>query len=365
MEMPKNKHLRFLLITIYIIIGYFFITKILPHVLSIFFPFLLAALVAVITRPFVRLLKRLKLPNLLASLLSLVLVLAMVSGILFALLGRLVMEVTQLSVQLPAFISSLPAKLRQFEQQWYAFSNALTPEASRYINDAIVNLSTSIFSLIAPATRKVSNAVTEIASSLPNALIFSVVFLLSCVFFTKDYDFLTKSISNQFSATNLNKLRQIKGYTFLALGKYLKGVAIILCITFAELLTGFLILDIKYAFLLALLLALIDALPAIGTGAVLIPWGVFQLINRQYKMGISLIVLYLIILIVRQLIEPKIMASSLGTYPVLTLIGMYAGLKLFGFLGLVLTPIVLAVIVYMQKAGLFVIWKTDKCNNVP
>jgi len=358
--MPENKHLKFLLITAYIVIGYFVTTRILPNILSIFLPFFLAALVALITRPFVKLLRKIKIPNLPASLISLVLVIVMVFGILYAIIHRLVTEITLLSKQLPAFISSLPATFEQIEQKWYKFSEALTPEMSSYINETLLELTRSLASLITPATQKIMNAVTGIASSLPNALIFIVAFLLSSIFFTKDFDFLIKNISNQFSKSVLERIIQIRGYTFLALAKYLKGIAIILCITFAELLTGFLILDISYAFLLALALALVDALPAIGTGAILVPWGIIDLLMGKYKMGISLLVLYLIILIVRQLIEPKIMSSSLGTYPVLTLVGMYAGLNLFGLLGMIITPIILAVIVYMQQAGLFVIWKTEK-----
>jgi sporulation integral membrane protein YtvI len=358
--MPENKHLKFLLITVYIVIGYFIVTKILPKIFIIFLPFILAALVALITRPFVRLFKKLKIPNLPASLLSLALVLAMVSGIIYAIINRLIKEITLLSKQLPSFIYSLPDTLDQLTQRWNSFSAAFTPEMSKYINETLMSLSNSLVALITPATQKILNAVTGVASSLPNILIFTVAFLLSCIFFTKDYDFLTKSISYQFPKSIAFRLTQIRGYAFLAMGKYLKGIAIILCITFVELLTGFLILDIQYAFLLALVLALVDALPALGTGGILVPWGVVELIMGNYKMGISLLVLYLIILIVRQVIEPKIMSSSFGTYPVLTLIGMYAGLSLFGLLGMVVAPIVLAIIVYMQRAGLFVIWKTEK-----
>ena len=108
--------------------------------------------------------------------------------------------------------------------------------------------------------------------------------------------------------------------------------------------------------MLALAIALIDALPAIGTGIILMPWSLVELIAGNYKKEYRF-VLYLIILIVRQIIEPKIMSSSFER-TVLTLIGMYAGLRLFGGRHGVV-PIFLA-IVYMQRAGLFVIWKTDK-----
>lgn len=358
--MPENKHLRFLLITAYIIIGYFFITKILPNIIITFLPFILAFIVALITRPIVKLFKRLKLPNLPASMLSLILVLATVSGIIYAIINRLVKEITLLSRQMPSFVATLPDTFEQIVSRWKAFSAALTPEISGYINETLTNLLRSFASLVTPITQKVLNAATGVASSLPNILIFTIAFLLSCIFFTKDYDYLAGTVSRQFPKSISERFMQIKGYAFSAFIKYLRGIAIILCINFAELLTGFLILDVQYAFLLALAIALIDALPAIGTGIILMPWSLVELIAGNYKKGISLFVLYLIILIVRQIIEPKIMSSSFGTNPVLTLIGMYAGLRLFGIAGMVLVPIFLAIIVYMQRAGLFVIWKTDK-----
>ena len=173
-----------------------------------------------------------------------------------------------------------------------------------------------------------------------------------------------KNIALQLPKSVLSRLVQVKSYAFIALGKYMKGMSLILCITFTELLTGFLILDIQYAFLLALLIAALDALPAIGTGAFLIPWAILEIFSGNFKMGISLFVLYVIILVVRQFVEPKIMSNSFGTYPILTLVGMYVGLSLFGVIGMVGLPLIITILVYMQRAGLFTIWKTDPGDAV-
>ncbi|MDR0406081.1 MAG: sporulation integral membrane protein YtvI, partial [Clostridiales bacterium] len=343
--MPENKHLRFLLIALYIVLGCFFVVKILPHLIVVFLPFILATFVALITRPIVKLLRKCKFPNLPASLLALALVLAAVTGVVVAIVYRLVVEITMLSGQLPALISALPDTIEGFIDRWNAITAALSPSMSGYINDALNSLASSLLSLVTPATHKILNIATDVAASLPYILIFTVTFLFSCIFFTKDFDYLKTNLSRQFPEPLLARLAQVKGYAFSAFGKYLRGVVIILCVTFAELLTGFLILDIPYAFLLALLIALMDALPAVGTGLVLIPWSAVEFLSGDYRTGISIFVIYLIILVVRQFVEPKIMSSSFGTYPVLTLIGMYAGLKLFGVSGLVLLPITLTVVV--------------------
>lgn len=356
--MPENKHLRFLLIVAYIVIGYFFVMRILPNLVAIFLPFLLALAVALATRPLVVLLKRFRLPNILATTISLFVVLILVFGILYAVINRVVSEVTLLSRQLPSIMASMPAAIDSIIEKWNNFSAGFNPEISQNINTTIHEFTTSLASFVMPATQKVLNAVTGIASSLPHILIFTVAFLFCSVFLVKDYEFIMKSISNQFPEKVMGHMLQVKKYAFTALGKYLKGMAIIMLITFLELFVGFLILDIQYAFLLAVIISFLDALPAIGTGGVLIPWSIISLILGDVRLGISILVLYVIIFVVRQIIEPKIMSSTLGTYPIITVLAMYAGFRLFGVVGLIAFPILITVIVYMQRAGLFTIWKT-------
>lgn len=358
--MPENKHLRFLLVVAYIVIGYFFVMNILPNLIAIFLPFLCALAVALITRPMVVFLKKLKFPNVLATAFSLCIVLALVFGVLYAVVNRVVTELSLLSRQLPSIMASMPATIESIMEKWRDFSAGFNHEFSIIdINAAIEEITASLTSFIMPATQKILNAATGIASSLPHILIFTVTFLFCSVFLVKDYDFIMQSIANQFPEKVMGHMLQVKKYAFSALGKYLKGMAIIMLITFFELFVGFTILNIQYAFLLALIISFLDALPAIGTGGVLVPWSIVSLILGDIRLGVSLLVLYIIILVVRQFIEPKIMSSTLGTYPIITVLGMYAGYRLFGVLGLIGMPILVTIIVYMQRAGLFTIWKTQ------
>ena len=110
-------------------------------------------------------------------------------------------------------------------------------------------------------------------------------------------------------------------------------------ITFSLLLLGFWLLKIKYALILSALFALIDFLPVLGVGALLVPWGAFELVRGNYKLAIGLIVLYAVIAIVRQVTEPKIIGANFGIHPLLTLFSMYMGLSLFGVTGMILGPV--------------------------
>ena len=139
--------------------------------------------------------------------------------------------------------------------------------------------------------------------------------------------------------------------------KMLRGYIIILLITCAELFIGFTILRLEYAFVLAMLIAIMDILPVVGTGTALIPWGVYQLIIGNVWMGLGLLVLYAAITVIRQIIEPKIIGKQVGLTPIVTLMAMYLGLQLFGIIGMVCLPILLIIIVKLQESGMIKIWK--------
>ena len=120
-------------------------------------------------------------------------------------------------------------------------------------------------------------------------------------------------------------------------------------ITFVELFVGFLILQVDYAFVLAILIAFVDFLPVLGTGAILAPWGIIALLTKNYFLGIGIIVLFVVMTVIRQIIEPKIVGKSLGVHPILTLIAIYLGYKLFGIVGMIFLPI--AALVFFSADG--------------
>ena len=151
---------------------------------------------------------------------------------------------------------------------------------------------------------------------------------------------------------------QVKGFLFDALFKYIKAQLILMSITFTELTIAFLILRLPSAFLLAMLISVVDALPILGTGTILIPWAVIQILLGNYKFAISLLIIYGICLLVRQLLEPRIVSDQIGMYPLLTLMAMYIGLNTLGFLGMILGIIVLIVVINLHKSGLVKLWKS-------
>lgn len=122
--------------------------------------------------------------------------------------------------------------------------------------------------------------------------------------------------------------------------RYLRAYLYLFLITWGELLLGFFILRVRYAFLLSFLIAFVDLLPILGTGSVLIPWSMVQFFGGNAFLGGGLLVLYGIILLVRQFMEPHLLGKSLGLHPILTLFFGYAGWRFFGVFGMIFGPVV-------------------------
>ena len=127
---------------------------------------------------------------------------------------------------------------------------------------------------------------------------------------------------------------QTRAHFFKTMVSYVRAMAILLCLTFVELAIGFAILGLDYALVLAFFISLIDALPILGTGTVLIPWALVSLITGDFFIAIGLAVIYGVVAIVRNLIEPKIIGQQIGLHPLITLASVYVGLKIFGFFGI-------------------------------
>ena len=220
-------------------------------------------------------------------------------------------------------------------------------------------------SLTSKLTSGVSN-VYSVVKGVPSILIGVVIGLVAWILFTKDYDYIVRFIQNQLPDDKKGVLVEFKQVFSKTILTMFKAYGIIMCITFCELFLGFSIMSLfgimnnGYFAIIALAIAVFDILPVAGSGGILIPWSLFSLIYGNYKQAIGLIVLYIIITVIRQYIEPKIVGTSLGVHPIVTLMGLYFGLKLFGFMGMFIVPLTVMTLKAFNDAGRISIWKTSK-----
>lgn len=193
------------------------------------------------------------------------------------------------------------------------------------------------------ALERVGAAIPAVASNLlailPDALIVCVVTVVACFYFAADIDVVKERVASLLPPRVLHFIRRIKRKLGGGFKRYIRACGVLFLITFAELFVGFLILGIERPFLLAVIIAFIDLLPLLGTAAVLLPWGAVLLAMGESFLGIGILVLLLVMTLIRQAIEPKIVGDSLGIHPLISLASMYIGYKLVGFFGMVIAPL--------------------------
>ena len=257
-----------------------------------------------------------------------------------------------------------------------AINERLTATVTEFFDDIIKNgfenfsigsIGFEWSSLLSPVGGVLKNTVT----SIPSVAISIVVSMIACVFMTADYDRIKRFFLAQLSEHNSRRL--LDGYRLATstLKKMLKAYSLIIVITTCELTLGFYVLKLigifesSYIPLIAFVIALIDIIPVLGTGTVLIPWAVYSFITGGIPMGIGLLIIYVVILVIRQILEPRLVAGQVGLPPIVTIIAMYIGTKTLGVLGFFILPFVVILIKELNDHGVIHLFKTVPAGQAP
>ena len=311
------------------------------YLFPIFLPFLIAFAVSSIVFPLAKrsAAKRTRGSQKLWAFLYLILIILALALVISFIFNRLIAEITELLTRLDAsgegIISSagnIFDKLLELVSKVPFLRSFISIEGademlSQFIRNALLRVGESLTAFLG-----------TVIKTAPSAFITVIIAIIACFYFSMDYERIISSIMSLFPSAVSNRLAPLKK-KLKKIGKgYLRAYIIIFFITFAEIFFGLLILGRDYAFFLALLIAAIDLLPILGTGIVLIPWGIFMIISKNYFVGFGLLILYAAVTVIRQFIEPHFLGESLGLHPLLSLFCIFAGFKLFGFIGMILSP---------------------------
>lgn len=325
------------------------------YALGILLPFLLAWLLSRVVKPLTeRLCRRAPIPRGLCAAGLVILTVGGAAGLAIAGVRRGVGELTRLVSELAADTEGLAGAVESVLSKLESVSSHI-PFLRRF-EDApfYADLCASVDSLVESGVAKLTETVTArlpgaamtVAGLVPSVFIFLTVTLLACYYFTADDGRLGKGLGAALARVVPVPLRDRLppiGRRLRRLGRqYLRACLLLGLLTFCLCFIGLAILRVPYAFILALLLAVVDLLPLLGTGVILIPWGMICLLLGQVKLGIGLLVLYGAATLIRQVLEPKLIGEGLGLHPLVSLFSMYAGLKLFGVWGMILAPLVAA-----------------------
>lgn len=253
------------------------------------------------------------------------------------LIRALYMQLTELVGMLPEYADSISSTVNGISQKINSFFGKM----SKFGNGILDGIPTAALSNVAEnAAAWVTGAATGLAAGIPSFLLSLAVMIIASVYIAKDYDEISGCLLCRLPERSARKLRFLKSTVLKKLAKLLMGYLVIIIMTFVELFAGLMLLNVKYALIIAAVTALIDILPVLGSGTVLIPWAAFSALSGNTSRAVGLMVLYIIITAVRNVAEPKIIGAKLGIHPVLTLAAVFLGLKIFGALGVIIAPIV-------------------------
>ena len=319
-------------------------------------PLLLAILISTAMEPFIRMLSgtnrsgekvRAGLPRKVAVLLVMLIVFTLLITVGFFIIQGVVAELISLAESLPAKIPQWMESLDQLGQQISAQFPIISTE--------------NLASIIQSLSRHLTESITTIAASavsfvtqMPAIILFIVFTIMSTYFFSVSRFSIMRNLKRQLPQSWQETAQHLYGTLAKALFGWLKAQFIILCCMFLVMFIGFTILNVHYALLIALGIAVMDALPILGSGLVMIPWIGYQLFFGSLPMGIGLALIYVLLIFTRQSIEPRVVGGQFGLPPLWTMCAMYAGFRLFGFIGLFLGPLTLLLMynvakMYLQK----------------
>ncbi|WP_126429449.1 sporulation integral membrane protein YtvI [Brevibacillus marinus] len=349
--------IRFLWVVLCIVATYLAVRFLTP----LLFPFLIALIIAlVINRPVTWLTEKGRIPRWLSVLVILLFLLALIGGLATLVIAAVVVETGELLQRLPGLINELTGYVQQLISQEvltnlydrFAFFYAQLDESYRQTLDE--NISAALHT-ISNAGKEMAldllNFVKNRLLALPDTATMLVISVLAAFFISKDF-YLWQTRFRRLLPSGVNsRIDQVVKTLRGALVGFIKAQLSLISITAAIVIVGLLILRVEYAVTIGLLTGLVDLLPYLGTGTVFVPWIVYAFFKGEYSLVIGLSILYGIVVVVRQVIEPKVVADNVGLDPLLTLIALFVGLHLFGFWGLIIGPVSLVVINALVRAN--------------
>lgn len=315
--------------------------------LAIFYmPFLIAFIISLLIEPLIKfIMKKTKLKRKITATLILIAVFAIIVGLLVWGITTLISEAAKLLQDLNGYFEIVYNKAQQIISSIDFDRLKISEDVTKIIQSSAMDFLSTLSNWIKNILTSILNGIT----SIPTIAIYVVVSLLSLYFISADKIYILDQIEHHLPETWVKRLGKHLRELIKALGNYLKAEATLIIISFVISLIGlytfkFIGLNIQFPLLVALAIGFVDALPILGSGTVMVPWAIITSINGDLKLGISILTLWIIMSVVRQIIEPKIVSTHIGIHPIFTLIAMYTGFRFMGLIGMLIGPIILIIL---------------------
>lgn len=362
MKQPYKRYLKVfmnLLLAVVIILLCVFAV---PKVLVFFMPFVIGWIIACVANPLVRFFEdKFMIRRKAGSAVVIIAVIALVILAAYLAVSKLISESIGFLNMLPDLWNTMESDFREIGKNLDVMYSRLPQNMQMSIEDLGQQMDEYVADLVKRLGTPTVNAVGNFAKNIPGFVINVIMCLLSSYFFVAEKDYVAQVWNRYMPGAVKHKAAIIIDSLKTAVGGYFKAQFKIECLIFVFLLTGFLILKIPYALLIAFLIAVLDFLPFFGAGAVMVPWAVFKFLSADYKMAIWLLIIWGVGQLVRQIIQPKLVGDSVGVAPLPTLFLLFIGYKCAGVIGIILAVPIGIVLINLNQAGVFDSVKTSLC----
>jgi sporulation integral membrane protein YtvI len=333
---------RVVLYTVIYIVLFISLWLAMPYIL----PFVLGTVVALLAQPLINFITRkTRMKRGLIGLIVVLIIFAIITAIITLIIVKIVNELISLSAVFPDLINWIKTEGYKYIDAGAVYFKSIDPS----IIESIKDLSNKIFSGSFTAALSIVSYTLNVLKSLPGLLMVILFTLLSSVYIAIDFPRMKEWLFSLLYKEDGSRARKIIYQANRMIGNYAIAYMTLITITFIETLVGLGILHVKYAVLISIVTSISDLLPILGPGTVLVPTGVILILSGDLFKGIGILVLYIIITIIRQILEPKVVSTSLGIHPLAIIAAIFIGLKAYGFVGMIFMVFYVVFYVILRK----------------
>lgn len=332
------------------------------HLLRLTYPFLIAALLAFLIQPLVNVFEKyLRFPKPIAVLTSILFLIGIIGSLLAVLVKKTVDGILYLSDYIPNQIEVISINVQNYFNEYILplwdqgliFLDTLDPSQKQLLQEGIQVVGSNVAAMLGSLGQGIANGISTFIGALPITFTVIIFSILAIYFISKGSSTYAKIYKEKlpliFRKKTWSVLQEIKTKIF----GFLKSQIILMILTATVSLIGLLILQVERSLSIAIILGVIDLIPYVGPGLIIIPWSIYSFFTGDLFMGFGLLILYASTVIARQLAEPKVLSSSMKLNPLAILVSLFVGLQLFGLLGLIIGPISLVLIISLYDAKVF------------
>lgn len=302
-----------------------------------------------------------RMPRTLSVFISILIILAIIAGIITIIVFEMIDGLNYLSTKVPYYFADLVTYFQKIVednliplyQSLTSVVSELDPSQQEEIMNQVKNVGTNIANTGAAILSSFLTWLPNQISKIPTTATVLIFSLLGTFFISKDW----YKLGDRFNKLVPERVVSSSGNVFKGLKKamfgFIKAQFTLISITAVIVLVGLLVLGVDYAITIAIITGLVDLLPYLGTGLIFVPWIIYMFFTKNFFLTIGLSILYIIVIVQRQMMEPKVLSTNIGLDPLATLVALFAGYQLFGFLGLIIGPVTLVIINTLHQTGVF------------